>query len=140
MRRWGDDGRVYAKPWELAEAVLPKATAVVISEEDLLDDQMLAQFRKWSELLVMTRGWDGCTIFEGDDICQIPAPQVEEVEPTGAGDIFATAFFLHYMETEGDACEAGRFANEVASQSVIHAGLDNKLIGIRTHLEQRGLQ
>lgn len=138
MRRWDENGRVYAKQWELAEAWLPRGTAVVISQDDLLDDQMLDQFRQWSRLLVMTRGWDGCTIFEGDDICHVPAPKVKEIEPTGAGDIFAAAFFIHYMET-ADACQAGRFANEVASQSVQHIGLDNKLAGIQAHLKQLGI-
>ena len=98
---------------------------------------MLVQFRKCSKLLVMTRGWGGCTIFQGEDICHIPAPDVEEVEPTGAGDIFATAFLLQYLETDGDACEAGRFANHVASQSVTQIGLDTKLARIKASLEER---
>ncbi|MEM7333158.1 MAG: PfkB family carbohydrate kinase [Chloroflexota bacterium] len=136
MRRWQEDGRVYAKHWDLAEVILPKATAVIISQEDLLDDEMLVQFRKWSKLLVMTRGWGGCTIFQGDDMCHIPAPEVEEIEPTGAGDIFATAFLLQYLEADGDACEAGRFANHVASQSVTQIGLDAKLAKIKDSLEE----
>lgn len=139
MRRWQEDGRVYAKHWDEAAHFLPKATAVIISQEDLLDDEMLGQFRQWSKLLVMTRGWDGCTIFQGEEVCQIPAPQVEEVEPTGAGDIFATAFLLRYLETDGDACEAGRYANFVASQSVTQVGLEAKLTYIQTRLKEYDL-
>ncbi len=138
MRRWGADGRVYAQEWPDAEKILPLATAVILSEEDLLDDSMLRRYRDLSSLLVLTSGFNGCTIFRGKDVYHIPAPQVDEVEPTGAGDIFATAFLVKYQQTNGDYREAGRFANIVASQSVTHVGLDAKTINIRKHLQEIG--
>ena len=138
MRRWGEDGKVYLEAWPDAEAILPLATAVILSEEDLLDDNMLIHFRELSRLLVLTSGYNGCTIFVGDEICNIPAPQVKEVEPTGAGDIFATAFLVKYQQTNGDHREAGRFANMVASQSVTRIGLDAKINHIQKHLKEIG--
>lgn len=138
MRRWGEDGHVYLEDWADAEEILPLATAVILSVEDLLDDAMLQRYRGLSKLLVLTSGYDGCTVFRGKDVYHIPAPKVTEVEPTGAGDIFATAFLVKYQQTNGNHQEAGRFANIVASQSVMHVGLDAKTINIRKHLQEIG--
>ncbi|MCP5095293.1 MAG: hypothetical protein GY943_07060 [Chloroflexi bacterium] len=135
MRRWDEDGHVYAVEWPDAAQFLPKATAVVISEEDLLNDTMLTQYREWSNLLVLTTGVNGCVIFIEDNTYTIPAPDVNAVELTGAGDIFATAFFIKYQETNGDYCHAARFANEIASQSVTQANLDAKVKQIQHWLK-----
>ena len=48
---------------------------------------------------------------------QIPPRPAVEVDPTGAGDVFATAFLVRYAETS-DPQVAARFANVVASMSV----------------------
>ena len=138
MRRWGEDGKVFLEEWPDAEEILPLATAVILSEEDLLDDHMLVRFRELSRLLVLTSGYNGCTVFIGEDMLHIPAPQVDEVEPTGAGDVFATAFLVKYQQTNGDYREAGRFANIVASQSVTYVGLDAKISNILNHLKEIG--
>ena len=53
----------------------------------------------------------------------INTPEVDEVDPTGAGDIFATSFFVR-MQTSPDPIIAARFATYVASASVEHPGLD----------------
>lgn len=128
LRRWDKSGRVYAAEWPAAPAILPLAAAVILSREDLLDDAMLEQYRQWARLLVLTEGARGCTIFYGDDdVHQIPAFPVEEVEPTGAGDIFAAAFLLRLYQTAGNPWEAARFANYVAAQSVTQVGLPAKI-------------
>jgi sugar/nucleoside kinase (ribokinase family) len=44
------------------------------------------------------------------------------VDPTGAGDIFAAAFFVA-LQRVGDAWTAARFANCIAARSVTRAGL-----------------
>ena len=131
LRRWDDEGVVYARAWELAEWTLPRAAAVILSYEDLLDEHMLEQYRQWSKLLVMTQGPQGCTVFLGDEVRQIPAPSVIQVEPTGAGDIFAAAFLYRLYQTDGNPWEAARFANKVAAQSVTQVGLGAKLEAIK---------
>ena len=131
MRRWNADGRVYARDWEAAEHYLPLATAVVLSEEDLLDDDMLTRYRAWSKLLVLTQGPLGCTVFWDDETRQIPVSQVVEREPTGAGDIFAATFFWQLHYTNGNPYHAARIANEVAAQSITVAGMASKMGKIR---------
>jgi len=52
------------------------------------------------------------------------APRIaSEVDPTGAGDIFATAFIIRMQET-GNPVESARFANVTASYGVEHLGID----------------
>lgn len=127
LRRWDEQGRVYAAEWPEAAEVLPLAAAVILSKEDLLNQAMLERFRQWSRLLVLTEGAKGCTVFFGDEERQIPAPSVIEVEPTGAGDIFAASFLYRLHQTAGNPWEAARFANELAALSVTQADFAEKI-------------
>jgi len=136
LRRWDENGRVYAREWPAASAILPLAAAVILSQEDLLDDAMLEQYRQWARLLVLTEGARGCTIFYGDDVRQIPAFPVAEVEPTGAGDIFAAAFLFRLHQTAGNPWEAARFANYAAAQSVTQVGLAAKVQSVQLEIDK----
>ncbi len=127
MRKWDENGHVSAQDWKDAEKVLPLAAAVILSEEDLPHPAALQQFLQWSRLLVLTQGNNGCTVYFGNEMRQIPAPSVTEVEPTGAGDIFAAAFLIRLYQTDGNPWEAARFANEIAAQSVTQVGLEAKI-------------
>lgn len=133
MRRWDENGRVYAREWEAAATILPLAAAVILSEEDLLHLDMLAQYRQWAPLLVLTRGYNGCTVFFNGTERHFPAPAVVEKEMTGAGDIFATAYLIRLWQTDGNPWEAARFANEVASQSVTQPDIDSKMAHLLHH-------
>jgi sugar/nucleoside kinase (ribokinase family) len=132
MRRWDDDGKVSAGPWAAAEEFLRLAAAVFISEEDLLDGEMLEKYRDWSRLLVMTQGQDGCTIFLADEARHFPAVPGSVVDTTGAGDIFAAAFLVRLFQTGGNPSEAAKFANKVASLSITTRGLRAKMAAIST--------
>ncbi len=127
MRAWDGDGRVRPATWSLAASVLPRADAVVLSEEDLVDQAQLAQFRRWSRLLVLTQGEAGCTVFAGQESRHVPAPRVTARSLTGAGDIFAAAFFVHLHRTGGEMWAAARFANQIASASVTREDLSSKV-------------
>jgi sugar/nucleoside kinase (ribokinase family) len=140
LRRWDENGRVYTREWPDAPAILPLAAAVVLSEEDLLDEAMLHQYRAWARLLVLTQAKAGCTVFWGQETRQIPAPEVAEVEPTGAGDIFAAAFFIRLHQTAGDAWEAARYANKIAAQSVTAVGLEAKIARIKQFQDDQDLR
>jgi sugar/nucleoside kinase (ribokinase family) len=65
----------------------------------------------------------GATVFWCGRRKQFPAPPVNEVDPTGAGDIFAAAFFSH-MAGGSTAWEAAEYANQLAADSVTHRGLE----------------
>ncbi|WP_420628436.1 PfkB family carbohydrate kinase [Candidatus Leptofilum sp.] len=127
LRRWTVDGRVYATEWPEAEQYLPLADVVILSEEDLLNDEMLPRYRRLSKLLIMTENLRGCTVFAEDETRQIPAPRVTQVEPTGAGDIFAAAFLVQFARNGRNPWQAAEFANFIAAQSVTKIGLDAKI-------------
>ncbi len=128
MRQWDDSGRVSAKPWENSDAILPHLTVLVLSLEDI--DQDLSRLDPWFAhvgLIVLTEYRDGSTIYRRQDdgsIFQIKIPPrpANEVDPTGAGDVFATAFIIRLQETH-DPLQAARFANITASISVEHTGV-----------------
>lgn len=133
LRRWDENGRVYPREWPDAPAMLPLAAAVILSEDDLLNEEMLAQYTQLSPLLVLTQAEAGCTVFFGDEVRQIPAPKVTEREPTGAGDVFAAAFLMRLHQTAGNPWEAARFANEIAAQSVTAIGMAAKMACVQAY-------
>jgi len=73
-------------------------------------------------LAVETMGPGGCNVYHKGCVTHVPVKPEVEVDSTGAGDIFAAAFFVRYREG-GDAVEAARFANACAALSVRKAGL-----------------
>lgn len=131
MRCWDEDGRVSSCEWPEAADILPLAAAVILSREDLPDETTLDRYRQWARLLVLTQGAAGCIVFFNGEVRQVPAPSVAEVEPTGAGDVFAAAFLIRLHQTNGNPWEAARFANEIAAQSVTQTGLDAKIKKIK---------
>jgi sugar/nucleoside kinase (ribokinase family) len=75
-------------------------------------------------VFVVTENYRGARIYWHSDVRFIKAPEVKYVDDTGAGDIFATAFFYRYFFTK-DPWEAGRFAVKLASSSVTRHHLDS---------------
>jgi len=131
MRQWDSKGRVSLRGWADSESALAQADAVVLSVEDVNNDnELIEHMAGQTKILVVTEGAAGALLYWNGDRRRFRAPVVKEVDTTGAGDIFATAFFVRYFHTR-DPWEATRFATLLASHSVERAGLD----GIPTSLE-----
>jgi hypothetical protein len=123
MRRWDDEGRVSPIAWAAPEKVLPFARVLILSEEDVGGDMALIQeYVELAEIVVVTAGWKGSTVYHGSQRRYFPAREVIAVDPTGAGDVFAAAYLIRLEET-GDPWEAAHFANCVASFSVEKPGV-----------------
>ena len=123
MRCWDQDGYVSRCEWEGAEPLLSRAGAVVLSDEDLGGERDLAaRYAAQTQLLVVTHGAAGCTVYTKGGSRDFPAPGVHEVDATGSGDIFATAYFV-WLRHSADPWAAAQFANCVAAQSVRREGL-----------------
>ena len=75
-----------------------------------------------SRILVITEGAAGARVFWNGDVRRFRPPTVSEVDSTGAGDIFAAAFFSRMYSTR-DPWEAARFANQIAAISVTRSGV-----------------
>ena len=94
-------------------AELAEVTDVVIVNE--------AEEAHWSwptEHFVVTRGSRGATYRGPDGTVDIPSPEVEAIDTTGAGDVFAGVLAAHWRTDRDDAlrraCAAGALATLVA--------------------------
>ncbi|MBN1486252.1 MAG: ribokinase [Anaerolineae bacterium] len=124
LRKMDSRGGIHYTRWTVAERVLPLASAVVLSIEDVAGDaSLIAHFSSLARLLVVTYGGDGCVLFQNGRADKIPAPRCVEIDPTGAGDIFATAFFS-VLYAGVAPIPAVRFATCLASHSVEFRNLD----------------
>lgn len=124
MRQWDAEHRVSSRQWMNAEPALARANAVVISREDVNgDDELIEHMAQHTQVLAVTENVAGCVLYWHGDRRRFRAPEVQEVDPTGAGDIFAAAFFIRLFKTR-DPWEAARFATLLASHSVTRTGLD----------------
>jgi sugar/nucleoside kinase (ribokinase family) len=123
LRAWDAQDRIHPSEWPEAAYVLSNASAVVLSvedvqgEESLIDDMVSAV-----KILVVTEGYNGSRLYFNGDMRRFVAPKVPEVDPIGAGDIFATSFFTRLAATR-DPWEAARFATLLAANSVTRSGL-----------------
>jgi 1D-myo-inositol 3-kinase len=124
LRRWDADGFVQRSSWNEPEEILRASDAIVLSEEDVEGDwTVLRTYADVAKLLVVTQGARGCTVFHRRRAWQVPAFPVDEVDATGAGDVFAAAFFIALLN-DGDPIAAAHYANCVASFAVEALGTD----------------
>lgn len=124
MRERQPDGRIAPRPWEDADLVLAHAQVVVASEEDV------APFRneavEWFQrvpLAALTAGAQGATLYVNGDPYHVAPDHAAEVDPTGAGDVFAAALLVTYHRG-GEPWEAAATAACAAAASVGAAGVE----------------
>ncbi len=123
LRSWDAAGAVRFSEWPESRYVLQKADAAVLSIEDVGGDwSLIREFSECSDLLVVTEGARGGKIFLSGDATPYRSPLVEEVDPVGAGDIFAAAFFSQYYRSR-EPFESAEVAAHLAAQSVTRSGL-----------------
>ena len=124
VRAWDKHGNVGLGEWPEARFVLEKSSAAVLSIHDLHgDEDRIEEMVNYCQVLVVTEGQAGCRVYWNGDIRRFRPPEVNEIDPTGAGDIFAAAFFVRLYSTR-DPWEAARFATQLAAFSVTKPGLD----------------
>lgn len=118
MRRWNSDGLVHDRRWDEAHAVLPLVDVLFFSYEDVgYDLERLKAYASLAKTAVVTHSHLGAIVYHGGRSQWYPGFQTKEVDPTGAGDVFAAAYMVAYHEM-GDPFEPARFANCTASLSI----------------------
>lgn len=123
LRTWDETGAVRRADWPQAEALLAHAGAVVLSLEDVDGDEaFIDEMVLHTPVLAVTEGAEGVRLYWRGDVRRFWPPKVSAVDPTGAGDIFAAAFFIRLYTTR-DPWEAARFATCLAACSVTRPGL-----------------
>jgi sugar/nucleoside kinase (ribokinase family) len=125
MRAWDEQGMVHPTVWDPSDRLLQRADAVILSREDVGEDMELVQrYADRTRLLVLTAGWKGATVYHEGRARSFLAPKVTELDPTGAGDIFAAAYLVALHKSQ-DPWLSAQFANCVAAHSVERSGMDS---------------
>lgn len=118
LRGLGPGGEVLARAWEAPVPVLARVQALFLSLEDLGDDP--APAIEWFQRVpvgVLTAGREGAELFVNGERYAVPAAPAAAVDPTGAGDVFAAAFLVHYQR-DGDPWRAAAAAACAAACAV----------------------
>jgi len=124
-----DPGELYCRRGMGALAGLLRRSSVAFMTERELEYLTGLQAREGAakllecgvEMVVCKRGRRGAWLFTGEGRYEAAAPEVEVVDPTGAGDVFAAAFLAGLLLGQ-PAVECARFAVEAASHSVTAFG------------------
>ena len=123
MRAWDAAGRVSFTPWVSAGKVLSRANALIYSIEDVHGDHAFVDMLgRLARIMIVTEGVGGAYLYQGAARVHFPAYAANEVDPTGAGDVFAAAFLIRLQET-GDPAQAMMFAAATASFAVEAPGI-----------------
>jgi hypothetical protein len=118
MRAWDEQGHVRPCEWPEASFMLRVAGASIISVEDVgSNEDRIEEMAASSRILAVTEADEGSRVYWNGDVRRFRPPEVSLLDATGAGDIFAAAFFTRLYTTR-DPWEAGRFATLLAAHSV----------------------
>jgi 1D-myo-inositol 3-kinase len=93
-----------------------REAAVITSSSDI-ETAGRQLCRMGPKVVIITRGRDGAYIYDGARFARVTAPEVDVVDPTGAGDVFSAAFLVRYIAS-GNLIAAGRFAVTAAALSI----------------------
>jgi sugar/nucleoside kinase (ribokinase family) len=122
MRQWNEQGLIFNKPFSRWQE-LTSADIISMSESDVACDWgLIEQIASLADILLVTRGAAGAVVFHRGQRQDYPSFQTREIDPTGAGDIFATAFTLHYAENRNIPA-AVNFAHAAASLNIEGTGM-----------------
>ena len=125
LRHWDQAGHVHACEWAESSVILQQAGAAVISIEDVEgDEERVDEMASACRVLAVTEANHGARVFWNGDVRRFRPPLVEEVEATGAGDVFAAVFFARLYATH-NPWEAGRYATQLSAYSVTRQGLNS---------------
>jgi hypothetical protein len=124
MRDWPKEtgGKVTLHGLRLPGELLGKIDAIVVSDEEISLVREEVERVGARRLGVITLGEYGARIIYGGETADLPGYKVPTVDLTGAGDVFAAAFFIRATDRTASAITAGRFANGVADVSLRGVG------------------
>ena len=117
------DTIVGLEPWRLLDLPWHPRHVVVLSEEDVEGDEAIVQqLAQQLDIVVLTRAERGATVWHHTVATDVAALPTDAVDPTGAGDVFAAAFFaaLHGGQSPLDAA---RWACAVAAAAIERPGV-----------------
>ena len=125
LRDWDGAGLVHPAPLpELDQDGTLDGTAFLSIEDLGFDMSGLDSIRGLFPDLVLTTGKLGAELYTKNEMLLIPTEPAREVDPTGAGDIFAAAFIIARSILGKSLHDSARFANALAGISITRPGKD----------------
>ena len=118
LRTVSGEGAVSPGRWPSPNPVLARLQAIFASAHDVLGHE--SQVTEWVQrvpVAVVTAGAAGALLYVNGERYEVRARRTREVDATGAGDVFAAAFLIHY-DRDGDPWEAAEAATCAASLSI----------------------
>ncbi len=108
---------------ENAYLVLPSSEeAIMLTGRKSPDEACRILIDMGVEIIALKKGAEGSTIYTKEEVLPIPAFKVEEIDPTGAGDIYDGAFIVGLIN-RWPLNRIGLFANAAGAISVTRVGL-----------------
>jgi sugar/nucleoside kinase (ribokinase family) len=125
MREWPrpGGGRVRQTHLRLAPELVNRTDGVIVSIEEISESRDVVEQIGAQRLGVITKGESGSRVIYGGESIDLPGFNVPAVDLTGAGDVFAAAFFTKAADRSISALNAGVFANAVAALSLRGVGV-----------------
>lgn len=131
MRKWDAEGIVSYAPLDDVATLFAPIDILVFSAEDVnYDPDAINELIESVPIAVVTEAAEGSVVYTKNVNRSIPSRPATVVDPTGAGDVFATAYFIRFAQSR-DPYQSALFANVVASFSIEHPAAE----GIPTHAE-----
>jgi sugar/nucleoside kinase (ribokinase family) len=118
LRAMNGEGVVSPGRWTSPNDVLDRLQAIFLSAHDVRGQE--SQVTEWVQrvpLAVVTAGAAGALLYVNGDRFEVRPRRTREVDPTGAGDVFAATFLVHY-DRHSDPWDAAEAATCAASLSI----------------------
>jgi sugar/nucleoside kinase (ribokinase family) len=118
LRDVAGDGAVRTRAWSSPKPILSQLHALFVSGADVRGQE--AALTEWVQrvpVAAVTAGARGALLYVNGDRYEMPARRARQVDPTGAGDVFAATWLVRYR-TSADPWEAAEAATVAASLSV----------------------
>jgi len=110
VRHVKPDGLVIPRAWTSPERLLQSVQALFLSREDIRGQE--AEAAEWFQRMpvgVLTADRVGALLFVNGERYEVQPRAAREVDPTGAGDVFAATFLIQYQR-DGDPWAAAAAA------------------------------
>jgi sugar/nucleoside kinase (ribokinase family) len=118
LRARESDGVLTPRPWAPPDVLVGLLQAVFLSREDVAGQEArVVELYQRIPMGLVTADRDGALLFVNGERYEVHARRAVEVDATGAGDVFAAAFLVHYQR-DGDPWEAAAAAACAGSLAV----------------------
>jgi len=122
MRQWDKKTRAISPKvfdWNKLNGI----DILILSDEDIMGyESLFPSIIAQIPIVVLTRGKNKASVFQAGQQLDFPVYPTEVIDPTGAGDTFATGFLVHYLSTK-NLTKAMAYGHVVASFCIEAKGL-----------------